>query len=84
MAFGEDAVCGVEAVVEEAPVQVELEAGGAALEGEVFPKAGIGCDAIGCQAACRVDDRVAELTEESDLLSKAAGLGEDVDVANVA
>ena len=72
----EDAVGGVEAVVEEAPVQVELKAGVGVEEGEVFPEADVGGEAAGGEAAGGINELVAQRGEKFDLFGQTCGLGE--------
>lgn len=79
----EQGVGGVEAMVEEPPVEVELEVGGALGEGEVLPEADIRGEAARGEAAGRVDAVVPELVEELHLLFEPRGGGEDVDIADV-
>ncbi len=81
---GEEAVGGMEAVVEQAPVQVEFEAGVGVGKGEVLPEGEIGGEPARSQGADRVGAPVAELGEKLDLLGKAMGGGEQVEVPDLA
>ena len=57
-------LAGVKAVVEEAPVEVELKAWVGVGEGEVLPERDIGGEAAGSEAAGGMGKPIAELGEE--------------------
>ncbi len=81
---GEDAIGGVETIVEETPVQVKLEAGFGVQEGEVFPEGDVGGEAARAKAAAGVGELVAEAGEEFDLRGETIGTGQQVDIADMA
>lgn len=81
---GNERVGGVEAVVEEAPMEVELEALGGVREGEILPEGDEGRDTRGGEAAAWIGARIAGLGEQIDLTLEIGRRGEDVYVADVA